>query len=1221
MPPPGDYVPQTPPGAAPGAPPPWAGPGPLPPGAVPGGPPPGAPPGAPPAPAAKPLRAEEVIQAIAGGAGDAWKLIFQMIVSSLKARLPLVIACVSIVWIVHTLLIIVVNDGFAKDSWVSPFLYASWGLFSSIFLYGFTSGLLFSFIFALPRMGFVGALAHLASRPKQWIDLVRRSDSRGTGVFLTGGGVALLVASLLLNSPACFAAGMGVTFLGMSRPGMLFVSLVSAMLQGTSKRLAAKGHGQLEETTKHARLFMGGTAPGFLVAAALLIFSLFDNVILTWFTRGICFMVGAIFVFAGLRAVKKVTAPPIPPPGVAGVLMIGTIATCLYAVFEYFFSSSAWAHDGGYSENGGLVGAVGSGGGVIAIGHGVPPAGATGIGAITPPLEDGEEPPPLPPPSEFTWNLSAAGSPGRLDAKPGSSFQISATVSTTDPKGNPAAVASTISFSPAGEAAAWFALVDETQSGATKTASFSMVDMDYGKEPPGPRSFRVGVSATAPTGGLSSSAGCVVQVGGALRIVHAFDGGKDAIVPDGKASTVLKARVVADNADGSQTPNEEATDSLQFAKGNDWLDISESVKWDATWRAITVQALNPDTARHAGAQPPPSCPISLTATAGEQNLSATAMVNLLGLPDLDVDLRPDRVDLAIGDKTPVKFRAIVSNPGEEPWKITTSLDDETYARVSENELSPSSSEISVTAPETKIESAKGAMVRTKLHIFARRGDEELERILPVVVAREGLQILSDGDSGEGYFLVKADKKKKHTRIPFMVLAKGPDGKLAPDKALVKTIEFSNVTEDTRSKNVWEVAQLQEKFETIRDDGAGYWKVWAEREIPGDENVHVQDFVATVAGKEGDDWSVEFKIGIKEAPFGPGSKEWRIEYDRCREVIRHVPEPHRTRLLSMVEERAKSFGAEGLFYLRKKIWRIAQELILAEGASGYENEAYWADKCMELAEWTKWICDMLFDACAGVAFGPVYGPVRTLCLSLGRGMLTEALVQYKEGLLPEHWDDFFKQQVLGVCLIPANVLTDPQALIQHWKVSPWKAWALAVIWQFNINYMVKGQSFTDSWLNAIRFCRDQLISKWLTLRVIKSPWYMDQHDVSSGRDQARFWSGGDGRKQADASGGKSVNQTARGQHAEKGAAFEGLEWDEAMKHVWEETSRRYAQKASGRVKVYNARHGTEGESQTVWNRVERPTLMQNGSVTHIEIYIPDGAGGWKLQQTISKYGGS
>jgi hypothetical protein len=596
------------------------------------------------------------------------------------------------------------------------------------------------------------------------------------------------------------------------------------------------------------------------------------------------------------------------------------------------------------------------------------------------------------------------------------------------------------------------------------------------------------VTATAGGGTYSGSVSLALEI---AQIVYEFEGGKSAIRPDGKDSTVLKAKVVQD---GAGTVNNEATAAVEFAKSNEWLDTSDSVMWGATWKAITVQALDPagpDSRR----QPPSPVSITIRARCGETDLSSSAPVELLLKPELDVDLRPDTITLIQGDATPVRFHAIIANPGTEKWDWKIALEKDDFCTVGFKEPgTPGVIDVTVTPPATSPDGTSGAQVLTKMHIFAEQsGVEPLERILPVVLAREGLIVRPRGRDGEGRYVLRCDMETRK-EIDFIVYVKDQNGRLIASPEFVRKLWFEDNCQEQQMRNLLSVAKPEIKPDKPTEEKGYTWTARSQDYVPGEtgEEYNIPMTVRVIGKEDKPEFSSEFVLALKVMEPDIGSDDWRKELEGCYRAIRFVPEPAKSKLAEAIQKHAQTLGHEGLKLFRKKIWRIAQDLILAEGAEGYKDEDKWAGRCLFLAENIKWGTDLVFTAASSVAFGPV-GAIGAPML---KSLIEKILVVASERGFGEV-DDWFWECVTDLeqtldwasvmkqgALVAGGMITDPAVLEKILGNSPKQkaaAWGIYVGFQFASN-MARGMSMCDAIKQTMRTVRDRLVVQFLIGRM-------------------------------------------------------------------------------------------------------------------------------------------
>jgi hypothetical protein len=460
-----------------------------------------------------------------------------------------------------------------------------------------------------------------------------------------------------------------------------------------------------------------------------------------------------------------------------------------------------------------------------------------------------------------------------------------------------------------------------------------------------------------------------------------------------------------------------------------------------------------------------------------------------------VDLRPDTVTLIQGDATPVKFHAFLTNPGTEKWNWRITLEKEDFCTVDFKEIeTPGVIEVTVIPPATSPDGTSGAQISTKMHIFAEQtGVEPLERILPVVLAREGLTVRTRGRDCEGRYVLRCDMETKK-EIDFIVYVKDQNGRLIASPELAKKLWFEDNCREPQMRNLLSVAKPEIKPDKPTEEKGYTWTARSQDYVPGETGeVYSIPMTVRVIGKEDKpEFSSEFVLGLKVMEPDIGSDDWRKELEGCYRAIRFVPEPAKSKLAEAIQKHAQTLGHEGLKFFRKKIWRIAQELILAEGAEGFRNQEKWESRCLFLAENLKWGSDLVFTAASGVAFGPVGMIGAPMLKSLIENIM---VVGYERGY--GEVDDWFWECVTEMeqtldwasvmkqgALVAGGMVTDPAVLEMILGKSPKQkaaAWGIYVGYQFASNLM-RGMSMCDAIKQTMRTVRDRLVVQFLMGRM-------------------------------------------------------------------------------------------------------------------------------------------
>lgn len=993
------------------------------------------------------------------------------VIRQLLLRVPAMLFTFLMTWALHTYWLVVSNEGFnGSDHWTSPLINIPInGTLTSLVAFGMTSALGWSVLFSLLRSGPTATLASFVGAPGRCLQALFSKDPHGRLGVAVGLVLTLLGSDFLgLSSQARMILGGSTLFLLMGYPGMLLGLVMAELINALKVRYP----------------WLRSLEVGMMVRGTLA--SVPVGFLLSWIlSSGLSEKLGWLaLAFVGYTLYTYYNG------GKGG----GAANLCLLLglswLAQYLLTGHCWADDGGwieatqYTGESGLTvnniktwwNATGSG---KSIAQGLGPAMAAAAAAALPPLTDQSK---LDPNRVIGYILQLSANQFSLQPKEPAALTVSVWQ-----------VAATGAVSLAGGASINLAPpsgVPGLQVQPTSGSGEMQCSILWSGETPAPASATIPVHASA--GGTNHSATVQLTLASAT-IEHEFIDGKSSIKPDGRDSTVLRARVTQGG-----TPIEEATASLQFVKGNEWLDTSEAIQ-DGTWRAITVQASDP-AGPDSHRQPPTPVSMNLTAMLGDTELSGSAQIQLLPPAELDVDLRPDVVTLIQGDTTPVKFHAILTNPGTEKWEWRLALDKPGFCSVDFQESeTPGVIDVTVVAPTSCGEGSSGAQESTKLHIFAEQsGVEPLERILPVVLAREGITVLSRGRDAEGQHVVLCDTTTRK-EVDVVVYLKDEQGKLVCNPGLASNLWFEDNCQEQRLRNLLSVARPEIKPEKPMADSSsdlkGYtWTVRSQAYIPGDEGeIFRVAMTARVMGYEDrPEFSCDFDLGLKSMEPDIGSEDWRREKEGCLLAIRFVPEPAKSKLREAIERWAQTLGHEGLKVFRKKIWRIAQDLILAEGAEGYEDEARWADRCLFLAENVKWGSDLVFTAAAGAAFGPVGVIGAPMLKSLIENIL---VVASERGF--DQVDDWFWETVTELeqtldwatvmkqgALVAGGIVTDPAVLEKILGNSPKQkaaAWAIYVGYTFASN-MARGMSMCDAIKQTMRTVRDRVVVQFLMGRM-------------------------------------------------------------------------------------------------------------------------------------------
>ena len=550
-------------------------------------------------------------------------------------------------------------------------------------------------------------------------------------------------------------------------------------------------------------------------------------------------------------------------------------------------------------------------------------------------------------------------------------------------------------------------------------------------------------------------------------------------------STDLEVRVFQVLANGSYRQAKGSTIDLQ--PSGDWadcLDLRPTSGTDTLQAHLTLQRY-PQT---------PSTTLQVTASTATGHHSASIRLTAPQAPTLEC--KPENLELIAESGTPQEIIIWIENAGDQDWQFEAAF-HQTDAPIS-LQLEATESHfakrllLTDTVPagsQRPLQPRMGYDLIIKAHPREAQASAEplepLERHLTTVVLWEGLFLWSSmGTHGQDREIAANDAVTKPTRLEFQAMVLGSDGKMETNPAALNLdqLQFGpSEGAEARSRNLADAAQLQFTFEAFRNTQVPgvVFQASATKAIPGDGSPELIDYSALLPGQREDRFSLKLPLTLLLLSTEPGSEAWQVELDRCTRIIEaYIPPGHQARFRDLLAQRKMTLGAEGLYELRRRIWSIAYELILAKGGEGFQNEALWADRVVSLLEWTQWGADLAFGAVSSVALGP-YAPFAQQV----KTQITSALVLIAEGKSPESWLDLaggnlwdqLKSTVEGKIIDPdmiSKLGTDKKALI----------WAVYCTYYFAKGVWYEKKSIADAALDTLREVRDELLASFLGQRV-------------------------------------------------------------------------------------------------------------------------------------------
>lgn len=440
---------------------------------------------------------------------------------------------------------------------------------------------------------------------------------------------------------------------------------------------------------------------------------------------------------------------------------------------------------------------------------------------------------------------------------------------------------------------------------------------------------------------------------------------------------------------GNDLPAE--TEKLKFTPRSNWIELSESII-DDNFHAIALGVSNPNPLAF-NPKVPESVALSIVLDEVEPNekiLSKDVIINLL---DCKLITEKSKIDFSLSDvniEETLKVH-IENHPGDIPWKFSAE-----YQRA-KSSISPLTNieiiqedDYSATIKLKdllKTPKENEHYIREDLVIFAAQEDEKpLERKVEICIWRTGLTLINGFDNNNILSFTAEDSiQKDFSIVVYSELQES--GEVEIDKERMANANFELLSDDEKSVNLASV--LKPEFESKGDGG---WYVLSTAEgVPGSGDYFSLLYKVSVPTQEGEDAKdFERTIELKVRTHFPGleNPEWEEACRQIEHILNNfVPKKFEgyQKLLNIYNEQRNFLGTEGLIEMRNRIWGIAQNLILAEGAEGYKSVDRWASRIVTTLEWTQWAGDIAFSALMTYK-----APKYTMAANLTKGLLIDAI---------------------------------------------------------------------------------------------------------------------------------------------------------------------------------------------------------------------------------------
>ena len=485
---------------------------------------------------------------------------------------------------------------------------------------------------------------------------------------------------------------------------------------------------------------------------------------------------------------------------------------------------------------------------------------------------------------------------------------------------------------------------------------------------PGNASFNITVEAVAD--GHQFQKFIQIETQGKKHLsVETLPGNKRSLRPDTYQVIEVRARIANEN----DKPLPELTEQIIFKPQSDWIDLSEPIV-DEDYIALHMGCTSPNP-ENKTANMPGAVKLSLLmedVPEGEAPLRQDLEIKLL---DCKLETEIEEATFPASDEmNEINFEVWIENgDDEEGWNFNGeyrhgSLPTEPLTHIDIQPKGESKASVTLTGPLIKPNEGESIINKT-LVIFAAQGDEEpLERHLNIMVMQEGL-IIKNGVNKQNEIHILASKPFEEN-IDFALYRYDKQAnQVVADKDSLPEIQFELLNEEPEIMNLASVLQPEFTFVgLVTNIPYGRYHFTTKEEIPGTGDVYILDYLVKAPYSDTDSpASFEKNISIRVKTYGIGEEfpDWVKAYEECIYILNnYVPAGEaKNKLYEILELRKMTLGAEGLTELRNRIWKVAANLILAEGAEGYKSVESWANAITVTLEWTEWAGDMAFSALA------------------------------------------------------------------------------------------------------------------------------------------------------------------------------------------------------------------------------------------------------------------
>lgn len=701
--------------------------------------------------------------------------------------------------------------------------------------------------------------------------------------------------------------------------------------------------------------------------------------------------------------------------------------------------------------------------------------------------EEGQEGEEEQPARQYFFDIRTEGGRSSLMANGQDSVWIYASVRCTDPEVDCGPLTAGIGFSPGGSNWDWLQMGGADYSGGMKAVQV-LAMAQGGARAAGSASMVV----TAEVEGQSLHAelpfALSVLAGDWEVVSEPAEPGP--LVPDSNQVFTLMARVRFDASayppDQAQLVLQETMDNMRFG-GGEWLDLSDPpTPMGDGFMAVSVAASDPSGEPMRSTRPE-SAGVRISTTCNGEPMETSYAVRLAQKPEIEIS--PEKVDILAGSGDSFDVAVTLTNPGPNSWTFDTRFGNNDKAICNHSIVKDGPDRATVTLSDSGALDQSG-LAHSWVTVVATDDvtGVEITRGIRVAVLAQGL-LISDGLHQDGTLHVRADGKQQRAKVTFKLIAWDPQTKaMVSGTGGLEDLEFELQEEPgSQSYNALHYCGTTRKCDIVRDGTppiADYSFV-TEKELPGEDRITV-NYQVSVPGYSGDEFTRRLAVTIEVMTLEEESEGKELEYQRCREVIRkYIPTEFQQKFYELVDQKKDKLGPKGLAKLRRKIWSIAVNFILAEGDQAYKGMEEWADRIVTVLEYAQSAGDIAFNAAATALCGP-YG---AMAAGLIKGAIVSAIQCYESGQDVGTWAE---QNVWSLVNIVEGQVVDVDVFEKALGGNRAKAWAYYVAVTFVLTlYRQQEIDFYQAAKETAQSLAMEKFSSWLGQQCKAS---LDKHGI-------------------------------------------------------------------------------------------------------------------------------